>query len=471
MARSPDAVAVVADETELTYAQLDGRADRLARKLRGVVVRPGAVVAILLERSVDLIVAQLAALKAGGAYLPLDPNIPSDRLQLMIEEAQAAAVVSRTALADRVLLRVVPVFRVEDEQADDSAGAHRLAQVDPADAAYVMFTSGSTGTPKGVCVPHRAVIRLVRGTGYAQFGPDEVFLHMAPASFDAATFEIWGPLLNGGRLVVMPAVRSALDDIETVLRRHRVTTLWLTAALFRLLVDERPSALRSLRQLLVGGDVLSVPHVRQVLRDQPGLRLVNGYGPTENTTFTCCHSIRDQDAIGPSIPIGVPIANTQVYVLDGQLQPVPVGVAGELYIGGAGLARGYLNRPELTAERFVPDPFGAEPGARLYRTGDRVRWRADGNLEFLGRLDHQVKVRGFRIELGEVEAALLQHPAVRQAVVVAARGRPGRQAPGRLPGRPRREVRPTAAELRAFLRASCRSTWCPRPSWCWRRCR
>jgi acyl-coenzyme A synthetase/AMP-(fatty) acid ligase/acyl carrier protein len=263
------------------------------------------------------------------------------------------------------------------------------------------------------------VARLVRGASYARLAPDEVFLQLAPVSFDASTFEIWGALLNGARLAVAPASALSLAELGRTLREHHVTTLWVTAGLFCRMVDEQLDDLRGVRQLLAGGDVLSVPHVGRVLRELPECRLINGYGPTETTTFACCYPAGPLSGSRDSLPIGGPIGNTRVYVLDLHLNPAPVGVPGELYIGGDGLARGYLDRPALTAEHFVPDPFGAEPGSRLYRTGDRVRWLPEGVLEFLGRLDQQVKVRGYRIEPTEVEAALGEHPAVREAAVVA----------------------------------------------------
>jgi aspartate racemase len=269
-----------------------------------------------------------------------------------------------------------------------------------------------------VTVEHRAVIRLVQGATYARFAEDEVFLQLAPLSFDASTFELWGALLNGARLVVAPAEPPSLIELGRLLRREGVTTLWLTAELFHQMVDEQLEDLRGLRQLLAGGDVLSVAHVERMRQAVPSCRLINGYGPTENTTFTTCHPVQPGDRSSGSVPIGRPISNTRVYVLDEHLQPVPIGVRGELYAGGDGVARGYLDRPDLTAERFVPDPFSGEPGARLYRTGDLARWRADGSLEFLGRLDHQVKVRGYRIELGEIEAVLARHPAVGRVVVL-----------------------------------------------------
>jgi thioesterase domain-containing protein/acyl carrier protein len=285
-----------------------------------------------------------------------------------------------------------------------------------------MYTSGSTGDPKGVVVTHRNVARLVTGQAYVEFGPDEVFLQMAPLAFDASTFEIWGALLHGARLVLYPAGSVDLSVLRATLERNGVTTLWLTAALFHQVVDLDVGALGGLRQLLAGGDALLPDRVSRAMRALPGVQLVNGYGPTEATTFSCCFDATSGVPFDDSVPIGRPLANTSAYVLDGNLEPVPIGVPGELCIGGDGVARGYLNQPELTAERFVPNPFGE---GRLYRTGDLVRWRPDGQLEFLGREDRQVKVRGFRVEPGEVEAALVAHPGVREAAVVAPRDQDG----------------------------------------------
>jgi acyl-coenzyme A synthetase/AMP-(fatty) acid ligase/acyl carrier protein len=280
----------------------------------------------------------------------------------------------------------------------------------------VTSTSGSTGQPKVVAVPHCAIVRLVRNAGYATLDADQVILHLAPLAFDASTFEIWGALANGARLVLYPHPLPDPELLRPLIRDQRVTTMWLTAGVFHQLVDDAIDTLRPLSQLIAGGDVLSPPHVATALRELPGCTLINGYGPTESTTFACCHRIVAQDEHA-SVPIGSPIRNTTAYVLDPQLALAGVGVAGELYLGGDGLARGYLHRPALTAERFLPDPFGP-PGSRLYRTGDLARLSADGHLELLGRQDHQIKIRGHRIELGEVDAALRRQPGVRDALVV-----------------------------------------------------
>ncbi|MBW3655690.1 MAG: amino acid adenylation domain-containing protein, partial [Gemmatimonadetes bacterium] len=370
----PGAVALAWDGGRMTYAELDGRANRLARHLRRAGVAAGTRVGVCLERGPEMVVATLAALKAGGAYVPLDPGYPAERLAFMLADTAVPVLVTESRLADRLPPHAARIVRVDADAGKIAAEPAEApaAGTDPEAAAYVMYTSGSTGRPKGVEVPHRAIVRLVRGQDYVSISPSDVFLQLAPASFDAATLELWGPLLNGARLAIHPAGQPSVESIGRALAEHGVTVLWLTAGLFHLVVDERIEILRGVRQLLAGGDVLSVPHVRRVLAELPGTALINGYGPTENTTFTCCHRITEAPPEGAGIPVGRPIANTYVRVLDAGMQPVSAGVPGELYAGGAGLALGYLNRPELTAEKFVADPY--LPGARLYRTGDRVRW-------------------------------------------------------------------------------------------------
>jgi amino acid adenylation domain-containing protein len=419
--QTPEAVAVMFEDGQLTYGELDSRANQLAHVLIKRGVGPETFVAVCFDRSPNLLVTLLAILKAGGAYVPLDPGYPRAHLQDMLEDSRAALLLTQKALVQNLPTNVVEVICV-DELSAKTANESQInpgIEISPENLAYVMFTSGSTGRPKGVAVTHRNVVRLVRNTKYASFSADEVFLQFAPISFDASTFEVWGSLLNGARLALMPAGTASLKELGRALKWYRVTTLWLTAGLFRLMIDNHLDDLRGLRQLLAGGDVLSVAHVQKVLEELHGCCLINGYGPTENTTFTCCYPVTDPAKINSSVPIGYPISNTSVYILDRDLNPTPIGVPGELYIGGDGLARGYLHWPALTAERFVPNPFSLSGGSRLYRTGDLVRYRAAGEIEFLGRIDNQVKVRGFRIELGEVEAALENHPSVCEAVVVA----------------------------------------------------
>jgi amino acid adenylation domain-containing protein len=428
--RTPGAVALRFPGGEMTYAELDARAGALAGVLAEGGLGPDRLAALCLERSAEAIVAMLAVLAVGGAFVPLDPAYPAERLAFMLEDTAAPVLITRRALLDRLPRSTARVICWEDLPSSSSLPSlPSLPSFEsfPENLAYVMYTSGSTGRPKGVAVTHRNVVRLVRNTNFADFGPDQVFLQLAPLSFDASTLEIWGPLLNGGTLVVYPPEAPSLAELGAFLVREGITTLWLTAGLFHQMAEARPASLSGLRQLLAGGDVLSPPHVLRVLQDAPGVTLINGYGPTESTTFACCHlmrsPMRSPAAMGatPSIvPIGRPIGNTRVAVLDRGFQAVPPGVVGELYIGGDGLARGYLNRPDLTAERFVPDPvFGDGIGGhRLYRTGDLARWTPEGVVEFLGRADQQVKIRGFRIEPGEIESALASHPEVGEAAVV-----------------------------------------------------
>jgi amino acid adenylation domain-containing protein len=419
--QTPDAIAVEFGNEQLTYRELNRRSNQLAHYLQGLGVGREVSVGLCLDRSVEMIVALLGILKAGGAYMPLDTGYPLERLAFMIETSQTSVLLTRDGLSETLPVFWGQVVCVDTdwETIANESEENPVTTTTADNLAYMMFTSGSTGVPKAINVTHRNVVRLVKQTNFAHFGPEEVFLQLAPISFDASTFEIWGSLLNGARLVVMPPHQPSLEELGSVLRQSGVTTLWLTAGLFNLMVNQRPDELKQVKQLLAGGDVLSPFEVKSLLLNMNGGKLINGYGPTESTTFACCYPMSSETQIGSTVPIGRPISNTQVYLLNKDFQPMPVGAAGELYIGGDGLARGYHNQPELTAERFVPHLFSEDPGARLYRTGDLARYRDDGVIEFLGRRDNQVKVRGFRIELGEIEAALARQPAVQQAVVVA----------------------------------------------------
>lgn len=425
--RTPSAIALVFQDTQLVYDALNRRANQLARRLQKLGVARDVPVGVWMERSSEMVIALLAILKAGGAYVPLDPSYPAERLALMIDDTQMPVILTQERPENSVTLAAptAQLLCVNAKGFADEDDANLESNVRAEDLAYVMYTSGSTGTPKGVAVPHRAVVRLVRETDYASFSSDETFLQLAPISFDASTFEIWGPLLNGGKLVVAPPASPTLEEIGRAIGEHDITTLWLTAGLFNAMVDERLRDLRPLRQLLAGGDVLSVAHVGKALRELKNTRLINGYGPTESTTFACCHTIAPDAPFDRAIPIGQPIANTRAYILDTNLQVVPVGVSGELFIGGDGLARGYWRREELTAEKFIADPFSTEPGARLYKTGDLARWRSDGVIEFLGRADNQIKLRGYRIEPGEIETALKRQPDVLDSAVIVREDTPG----------------------------------------------
>jgi len=418
-AKSPDAIALASRDAEISYRDLNHNANLLAARLEEAGASSGAVVGLCLDRSIELIVGLLAILKTGAAYLPLDPGNPKARNVIMLEDAQASLVLTQKKLRGAVPLRAEQILCIDDR--DWPLGAAK-ASPDPGhgakatDIAYFMYTSGSTGRPKGVAVPHRAIVRLVRNTDYVHVTDRDVFLQLAPVSFDASTFEIWGALLNGAKLVISPPDLLSLEELGRLVRAKGVTTLWLTSGWFNQMVDAQLENLRGLRYLLAGGESLSVPHVARAARELRLCQLINGYGPTEGTTFSCCFPVPPSWQGGGSVPIGRPIANTRAYILDASENLVAEGAVGEIYVGGDGLACGYVNRPELNSAKFVHSPFGDE---RLYRTGDLARWLADGNIEFLGRRDDQVKIRGFRVEPGEVEAAITSHQAVREAVVVA----------------------------------------------------
>ena len=414
VARQPQATALVTPAGSWTYAELDRRSTELAWGLRECGVRLDTPVTVALPRGADLIATLLAVLKAGGAYLPIDPASPSARVAAMIAGAGLAVVTDETAAAVPEVPGVRVVRLAELGSGQDAALPPDLAH--PQSLAYLSFTSGSTGVPKGVAVPHRAVVRLVSDPTFATLGPGQRVLQLAPVAFDASTLEIWGALLTGATVVVAPPGPLGLPEIAELLRSCGVSVAWLTAGLFHQLVELDAGALAGIGQLLAGGDVLAPDAVRAALAARGGKPLVNGYGPTENTTFTACHVMTDPAQVGATVPIGRPIQHTTVQILDERLRPVPIGVAGELYTGGDGLARGYRGNAAATARAFVPDPDGN--GGRLYRTGDLARWRADGVLEFIGRVDDQVKVRGFRVEPGEVEAVLRTFPGVRDAAVV-----------------------------------------------------
>ncbi|MCP4658970.1 MAG: amino acid adenylation domain-containing protein, partial [bacterium] len=458
--RTPDALAVVFGKRSLSYRQLNRQANQLAHHLRVPEVGRGAgspetLTGIYLERSADTVVAILAVLKAGGTYLPLDLSYPPERLAFMLEDSGAPVLITSEELA--ATLPAEPGVTIVCLDRDASAIA-RSSDRNPGPAAtarnlaYVIYTSGSTGRPKGIGVSHRAIARLVLRTDYVALAPDDRVAQVSTTSFDAATFELWGPLLHGASLVGVPK-HVVLDPraFAAALREQRATTLFLTTALFNQMAKQAPAAFAGLRYLLFGGEAVDPGWVREVLgRRFPG-RLLHIYGPAESTTFTTWQRVREVPEDARTVPIGSPIANTEVYVLDRSLKPVPVGVAGELCTAGEGLARGYGNRPQLSAEKFVPHPFGTRPGERLYRTGDLVRTLPEGPIEFLGRIDHQVKLRGFRVELGEIEAVLNHHGGVRESVVVVAGAEGGatkRLVAYVVAGEPR----PVTRELREFLK-------------------
>ncbi|HYH78860.1 MAG TPA: amino acid adenylation domain-containing protein, partial [Longimicrobium sp.] len=430
-ARTPGAVALRYEDESLTYAELNARANRLAHHLRSLGVGPDARVGLCLERSLEMMVGLLAVLKAGGAYVPLDPAYPAERLAYMLADGDPAVVLSQRGLRDRIESTGTPVLEL-DEAAP--AWGHRpvtnpeRGTLTPEHLAYVIYTSGSTGRPKGVGVPHRAVVNALSWMqDLSGLSADDAVLHKTPYSFDASLRELLPPLLVGGRLVLArPEGHRDPGYLLELMQREGITTLHAVPSLLQALVDEGGlAACHALRTVMCGGEALAAELVRRFSGQAPWARLYNVYGPTEaavDVTAWPCMGRPDAAAI---TPIGSPMANVRIYLLDPAGEPVPVGVAGELHIGGVQVARGYLGRAALTAERFVADPFSAQGGARLYRTGDRARWRADGAIEYLGRFDHQVKVRGFRIELGEIEGALRQASGVADCAVVVREDVPG----------------------------------------------
>lgn len=423
----PDArAAVQSGMAPLSYRELDERSARLARRLNDAECGPGCFVAIGAGRSIDALVAIVAIVRSGAAYVPVDPSYPAAQIRFILADANPRLIIANGAMravldrefaADEIS---APVWGIEDA----IAGITEPGEESPpqafcrgeADAIYAMYTSGSSGKPKGVVVPHRAVARLVVGQNYCTLSDNETMLQLAPLGFDASTFEIWGALLNGGCLAILESERPSIGEIGRAICTHSVTTAWLTAGLFHLMADSEIETLATLRQLLAGGDVLSPDHVRRFLAAAPHCRLINGYGPTENTTFTCCAAIGSGTWLSRTVPIGRPIAGTRVYVVDQQLMPVPSGTEGQLAAAGEGLAIGYLGDPALTREKFVDAPYPI--AERIYLTGDLVRECANGEIEFLGRLDRQVKIAGKRVEPGEIEQALRACDGISDAAVI-----------------------------------------------------
>lgn len=429
-AAHPEAVAVRGDDATATYGELAERADRLAAYLAEAGVALGDTVAICLEWSPDLLTAVLATLKAGAAYLPLDPEHPAARLEFMLRDGGARVLLTHETMLPRLPEYAGPIVCLDRDAAAIAARPAMAppTQVAPEDLAYITYTSGSTGEPKGVAVTHRGVVRLVVDTDYVHLGPDDVIAQLSSFAFDASTFEIFGTLLTGARLALIPRA-VVLDPVALCarLRSEGVTTMFITTALFNRIAADVPDGLAGIGTVIFGGEACDPDSVRRVLETGPPQRLLHAYGPTENTTFSTTHEVTAVAPGARTVPIGRPIANSTAYVLDAHGEPVPPGAVGEIYVGGDGLAQGYWRRPELTAERFVPHPFSGRPGERLYRTGDLARQLPDGVIEWVGRVDDQVKIRGHRVEPAEIEAALSRHPGVREAVVLARAGDDGQR--------------------------------------------
>ncbi|RCJ40837.1 non-ribosomal peptide synthetase [Nostoc minutum NIES-26] len=424
---TPDAVAVDFEHEQLTYRELNYRANQLAHYLQKLGVKPEVLVGICMERSPLMIVGLLGILKAGGAYVPLDPAYPQERLAFMLDDAQVLVLLTQKSLVEmpkhqaNIICLDTDWEIIKQENKDNPASTTTSNNL-----AYVIYTSGSTGKPKGVTIPHRAVNRLIFNTNYIHLKPNDRIAQASNTSFDAATFEIWGALLHGARLVEIPySVILSPQHFASQLGEKEINVLFLTTALFNQLASVVPQAFKGLRSLLFGGEAVDLKWVKEILKHGSPEQLLHVYGPTESTTFTSWYLVQEIAEEATTLPIGRAIANTQIYILDNHYQPVPIGVIGELYIGGDGLARGYLNRPDLTEQNFISSCFSDRPTTRLYKTGDLARYLPDGNIEFIGRLDNQVKIRGFRIETEEIEAVLAKHPSVQQTAITVREDEPG----------------------------------------------
>ncbi|WP_268626173.1 non-ribosomal peptide synthetase [Paenibacillus alvei] len=415
--RIPDAAAITLNEQELTYRELNERVNRLARTLRSRGISKGRLVAILAERSIEMVVGMLAAHKAGAAYVPIDPEYPEERIRFLIEDSGGQVMLTQSRLRER-LAGLAPVILLDDESYYHEDGTNLNPGIEATDLACVIYTSGTTGKPKGNLVSHRNIVRVVRNTNYIDITERDHVLQLSSYSFDGATFDIFGALTNGARLVLVPhETLLEIGRLADLIQRERISVMFITTAFFNILVDVNVDCLRDLRAILFGGERVSVGHVRKALAHIGPGRLNHVYGPTESTVYTTYLPVDFVDDLAVTVPIGRPISNTTVYIVDSRNKLLPIGVAGELCVGGEGLVRGYNNRPELTAEKFVDNPF--VPGERMYRTGDLAKWLPDGTIEYVGRTDDQVKIRGFRIELGEIEAQLQKVEGIRKTTVFA----------------------------------------------------
>lgn len=425
--KTPEQIALSYEGQVLSYQALNDQSNQFARLLQKNGLSAGQHVVICTNQEIHLIVGLLAILKIGAAYVPIDTNYPSSHIQFILSDSSATVAIASKSLKAKMQIccdnQNVPLIIFENfikSASAESSENLNLASVDPDSLAYIIYTSGTTGKPKGVMIPHRGIVRLVNSTNYIKITKNDRIAQAASISFDAATFEIWGALLNGATLVAVPhATLVNVTQFSQFLIKKKITVLWLTSALFNQYASVKPSMFATLSYLLIGGDILNAEQVMRVLRCEKGAprQILNGYGPTENTTFTTTYLIKARKEGYQSIPIGKPIANSTVYILDKYLRPTPIGAPGELYTGGAGVALGYLNRPEITTARFIPNLFDSSAETLLYKTGDIVRWMPDGNIEYLSRQDNQIKIRGFRVELEAVCTVLLHHEAVDQCAV------------------------------------------------------
>jgi amino acid adenylation domain-containing protein len=424
---NPDNIAIFFENEKITYRELNERANQIANYLRILNIGQEELVAICLKRSPDMIASFLGVLKAGGAYVPIDLSYPKDRIAYMLEDSEASFVITTEDIAKELPGTNAKVIYLDKESAAISTQPRKNIQSNcrAESLAYVMYTSGSTGKPKGVAIVHRGIVRLIKNITYANLGMDETILNRAPIAFDASVFEIYGTLLNGGKLAIMNSQKPTFKDIADAIQQYQVTTLRSTPGILNMLLEEYSDNMGSLRQVLSAGEALPVWLAQKFFTKLPKCKLINAYGPTENSVSTTSYHVKGIPPDTSLIPIGRPISNDSVYILDKYLQPVPIGVIGEIYMSGDGIARGYWNKPEITKERFPSDPFNNTLGKRLYKSGDLARYRTDGNIEYIGRADGQVKIRGYRIELGEIESFVGLYPGVKQAVAGTIKGKDG----------------------------------------------
>lgn len=425
--KTPNAIAIVYKDEQLTYQELNQRANQLAHYLQFLGIKLEDKIGVCIERSPLMTIAILGILKAGGAYVPLDAAYPVERLTFMLEDVKCPILLTQTHLSNQLPVDdIKQVINIESEWENISqySSDNLLTQVTPDNLAYIIYTSGSTGTPKGTEIPHRSLIGFMFGVDYIKLDADNIWLQHSSVSWDMLTWELWPSLVCGGRCVLFPDNIPTPENLSRVIKEQGVNILFLTTALFNLIIDTMPEGLSGIKQLLFGGESVSVPHVHRALKLLPETQILHGYGPSECTAITSCYRLPKQlDENIASIPIGKPIGDRKIYLLDRNLRRVPVGVPGEVYIGGKSVARGYLNQSMLTHEKFIDNPF--VDGDTLYKTGDLVRRLSDENLEFLGRIDNQVKIRGFRIELGEIETVLTNYSEIREAIVTIREDQPG----------------------------------------------
>lgn len=419
--KTPDAIALVYKKEQLTYQQLDYITDQFAQMLKSEEDSLETIVCILVEKSLRTIVSMIAVLKAGWCYLALEQDTPQQRLDYILEDTHPQKIITTNQYVSKFNKYKHGTYinlDLEWENIKRIKINRYSVNIKPQHLAYISYTSGTTGKPKGVCIPHASVIRLVKGNDSLSLNEQTIFLQLAPVAFDASTLEIWGTLANGGKLIIYTDDHISPEMINTLVKREQVNTLWLTAGLFHSLIDHNIELFDSVKHVISGGDVVSAKHVHQLFVRYPSIKFSNGYGPTENTTFTTIWTTHQDPGVERNLPIGYPISQTSVYILDSYLSIVSSGTIGDLYTSGVGLARGYLNHPYATAEKFIPNPFSNEPGARMYFTGDQAKWNEDGTIDFVGRTDHQIKINGYRIEPNEIETLLKEHIDIRDAVVI-----------------------------------------------------